>query len=131
MRELRFDPQGEAPIISAIISSPKGKRKVQLILDTGAERTQLHRRTMERLGYTEKVKTKIAKAIGVGGGHEEGYIVCIPRMSFLGSVVESVEIAVFDMDYLGDKNIEGLLGWDFIRQFHLEMDGPKGILKIF
>lgn len=131
MLEFHFDPQGDAPVISAIISSPKGRRKVQLILDTGAERTQLHRRTMSRLGYTETAKTRSAKAIGVGGSVENGYMIRVPSISFLGTVAENVEIAVFDMDYLGGKNIDGLIGWDFIRQFHIEMNGPKGNLKVF
>ncbi len=58
-------------------------------------------------------------------------MVRVPRIAFLGSVAEDVEVAVFDMSYLGDKNIDGLLGWDFVRLFHLEMDGPSGLLKIF
>lgn len=131
MLEFHFDPFGDSPIVSAIISSPKGRRKVQLILDSGAERTQLHRRTMQRLGYTDQVKTRSAKARGVGGAEDDGYMVRVPQIAFLGSVVENVEVAVFDMDYLGDRQIDGLLGWDFIRLFHLEMNGPAGVLRVF
>jgi len=131
MLELHFDPLGDAPDISAVIRSPKGTRKIQLILDAGSERTQLDRRTMQRLGYTEESTTRNVKARGVGGAEENGYMVRVPRIAFLGSVAENVEIAVFDMDYLGDKNMDGLLGWDFVRQFHLEMLGPEGILRVF
>ena len=69
--------------------------------------------------------------MGVGGAEEKGYMVCVPRLTFLGSFAENVELAIFDMDYLGNKNIDGLFGWDFVRLFHLEMDGPGGILKVF
>lgn len=131
MLEFQFDPKDDAPVIAAVLSSPKGKRKLQLVFDTGAERTQFHKRTMQRLGYTEEVKTRDAKAIGAGSAEEHGYMVQIPRLAFLGSVVEDVELAVFDLSYLGDRAIDGLLGWDFIRLFHLEMDGPKGVLKIY
>lgn len=131
MPEFNFNPLESTPIVSAVISSPKGKRKVRLILDTGAERTQFHRRTMQRLGHTESVKSKDALAIGVGGAKEQGYMVKVPQLAFLGSIAENVELAVFDMSYLGDKNIDGLLGWDFIRLLHLEMNGPKGSLKVF
>jgi len=99
MLEFHFDPNGDAPIVSGIISSPKGKRKIQLVFDTGAERTQLHRRTMQRLGYTEEIKTRNAKAVGVGGAEEKGYMVRVPRIAFLGSAAENVELAVFDMSY--------------------------------
>lgn len=102
-----------------------------MILDTGAERTQLHRRTMMRLGYTEELKTRSATAIGVGGATEAGYMVRIPRFLFLGSFVESLEVAVFDMTYLGEQHIDGLIGWDLIRLLHIEMDGPAGLLKVF
>lgn len=131
MLEVHFDPTDKSPVILAIISSPKGKRKVQLVFDTGAELTQLHNRTMQRLGYTDTVKTRNARAIGVGGAEERGYMVRVPRIAFLGSFAEEVELAVFDMSYLRDRNIDGLLGWDFIRHFHLEMLGPEGILKVF
>ena len=86
---------------------------------------------MQRLGYTEQVKTRDAKAVGVGGAEEKGYMVRAPRIAFLGSEAENVELAVFDMNYLGDRNIDGLLGWDFIRLLHLEMNGPAGVLKVF
>ena len=110
MLELYFAPTDDSPVISAVISSPKGKRKIQLVFDTGAERTQLHNRTMQRLGYTEDVRTRTARAIGIGGAEEIGYMVRVPRIAFLGSFVESVELAVFDMSYLRDRNIDGLLG---------------------
>ena len=53
MRSFNFDPLGRAPIVSALIVGPKGTRKVRLILDTGAEMTQLHTARMAEVGYTQ------------------------------------------------------------------------------
>lgn len=35
------------------------------------------------------------------------------------------------MKYLDDDAVDGLLGWDLIKHFHLEINGPEGALKVF
>lgn len=44
---------------------------------------------------------------------------------------KKMEIAVYDFNNLEAEGIAGLLGFDVIKQLHLEMNGPKGELIIF
>jgi len=40
-------------------------------------------------------------------------------------------VAAFDFDHLENANIDGLLGFDLIKEFHLELNGPKSELAVF
>jgi len=68
---------------------------------------------------------------GPTGDEQEGYLVRAQKLKVFGKVFADVEIGVYDFDNFSQFGIDGLLGWNVIRQFHLEMDGPEGILKIF
>jgi len=50
-------------------------------------------------------------------------------------LVHSIEakLAMYQVNYQVNCHVnwDGLLGWDVIRAFHLEMDGPTGLLKVF
>ena len=45
--------------------------------------------------------------------------------------MDKLPVAVYDFDNLEQHGIDGLLGFDVIKQLHLEMNGPKGELVIF
>lgn len=77
------------------------------------------------------MRTGDAVSYGVAGKAEEGFIVKTDALFTLGTKIENVSIAAFPMHYLDDNAIDGLLGWDIIRNFHLEMTGPEGILNIY
>ena len=131
MRTFRFNPTSRSPIVIALITGPKGTRKVRLIFDTGSEVTQFHAETMRKLGYSSSDAIGKSRVMGSGGVESEGYITVLERLFVLGSKAETVQVGVYDMQFLQSQRIDGLLGWDVIRAFHLEMDGPAGILKIF
>ena len=131
MRTFEFNPRSKAPIVSALISGPKGTRKVRLIFDTGAEMTQLNAARTNDIGYTHADAVAKAAVVGAGGVESEGYAISINSLIVLGSEAEHFKIAIFEMEHLQKERIDGLLGWDVIRAFHLEMDGPKGLLKVF
>ena len=131
MQSFKFNPKGRAPIVTALITGPRGTRKVRLIFDTGAETTQFHADTMHKIGYSSSDATAKATVIGAGGIEAEGYALNLQKLFVLGSMAESFQVAVYEMKHLNSRRLDGLLGWDVIRAFHLEMVGPEGILKIF
>ena len=131
MRSFRFDSRSKAPVISALIAGPKGTRKVRLIFDTGAEITQLHVARMKEIGYSNDKAVARASVVGVGGVEGEGYVVNLEKLFVLGAKAETFNVGVFDMHHLEGRQIDGLLGWDVIRAFHLEMNGPSGVLTVF
>ena len=86
---------------------------------------------MTALGFREEEKTRAAFSVGVGGARERGFEVLVPRFFVLGRKFVETPISVFEMSYLESDRVDGLLGWDLIRQFHFELNGPAGILKVF
>lgn len=130
-REYCFDPDAPWPVVRGVISGPKGALSIRLVLDSGAHRTQLNRGTMTALGFREEEKTRAAFSVGVGGARERGFEVLVPRFFVLGRKFVETPVSVFEMSYLASDRVDGLLGWDLIRQFHFELIGPAGILKVF
>lgn len=68
---------------------------------------------------------------GPAGDSKEGYLISLKSLSVFGRSFSELTVGVYDFDNFVQYGIDGLLGWDVIKQFHLEMDGPKGVLKIF
>lgn len=131
MRSFHFNPKTRAPIVTALITGPRGTRKVRLIFDTGAEITQFHAGTIHKIGYSMSDAISKASMIGAGGVEGDGYVVNLQKLFVLGSKVEAFMVGVFEMKHLNAQRLDGLLGWDVIRQLHLDMDGPNGVLKVF
>jgi len=131
MREFLFDPNQPAPLVRAVLSGPKGAFRLRLILDTGAHTTQLSKAAMHCLGFNEDNRTREAYSIGVGGAREKGFEVIVSRFFVLGAKFQDLPVCAFNMKYVEDEGADGLLGWDIVSQLHLEMNGPKGLLKVF
>ena len=83
------------------------------------------------LGYGQEKKKRDAEIRTVGGLVEKSYVVEIERLEVLGKTFESIEVAASDFRTWADDGIDGLLGWEIIRQLHVEMDGPHGLFKIY
>ena len=131
MRTIKFQTSQEIPIIDAKILGPLGSRNVRLVFDTGAGFTQIDTALMEELGYSACNSTEIIRVQGPAGDFQEGYIISIDGIRIFGQQFENISVGVYDFDNFDKYGIDGLLGFDLIKQLHLEMNGPKGILKIF
>ncbi len=131
MREFRFNASQPAPVVSALLVGPNATRKVKLIFDTGAALTQFHEPTINKVGYSVKDKFADCVSSGTAGNPDQGYLIKASKLFVLGAKATDVPIGVFQMSNLEEDAIDGLLGWDLIREFHLEMNGPEGILRIF
>jgi hypothetical protein len=131
MLEFEFDRASRTPLVSALICGPKGRRRLTLVFDTGAVITQIHAPTLAIIGYTEENKTQSACMVGASGERQDGFLVQSERLVTLGSRIENAIIGGFDFGDLSRAGIDGLLGWDVIKQLHLELDGPAGLLKVF
>jgi hypothetical protein len=131
VREFTFDQAEATPIVSAILSGPQGSRRIALVFDTGAVLTQIHVVTLAMVGYTPSHVVKKAVMVGAGGERHEGTILKAGKIVTLGKKIENFILGSFDFSELAESGIDGLLGWDVIKQLHLDMNGPAGILKVF
>ena len=131
MREYRFDPSGELPIVYAVLKGPQGQKKVALVLDTGCALTQIDHSILSAVGCGEE---KSIRSVSIGGVVETSnpaFVIELPGLRVLGERFTNPMIAGVDFSKWIPQGIDGLLGWDIVRQFHFDMDGPKGILRVF
>ena len=131
MREYQFDPEGELPIVRAVLKGPAQQKLVMLVFDTGCAVTQVHHKVLSIIGCGPEKATDAVTIAGVTGPSESAYRVNLPEIKVLGVRIMNPSIAGVDFSKWADEGIEGLLGWDLIRKFHLDMNGPKGTLQIF
>jgi hypothetical protein len=130
MREYFFDPAAELPLVHALLRGPKGQMRATLVFDSGCGLTQVHHQILEKIGYEDSESARAVTISGVTGEGDAAYIVQVESFHTLGSRFDRTEIAGVDFSKWAHSGIEGLLGWDIIRQFHFDMDGPKGVLRV-
>ena len=131
MQIVSFDASQEIPIIDAVVRGPRDFHRVRLVFDTGSGLTQFDTNLVETLGYSASDGDQRLVIVGATGEEVEGYSLCVESLTLLGRKLEKVRIGVFDFSHYDRYRIHGLFGWDIIKQLHLDMDGPAGILKVF
>ena len=131
MRIVKFDPSSELPIVDARIRGRQKSRALRLVFDTGAGNTQIHTARIEAIGYSAIDALGLMSVEGPAGDSKQGYLISLKILSLFGKNFEDVQIGVYDFDNFAQYGFDGLLGFDVIKQLHLEMDGPKGVLKVF
>lgn len=127
----KFNRLQDLPIVFAWLGGKNQSRKVRLVFDTGASMTQLTTVVVEKLGYSARDGVHIVSAYGPAGPMQTGFSLHIAKLTVLGRQFHMPLVASYDYDNFADANIHGLLGFDLIKEFHLEMDGPKGELVVY
>ena len=131
MLRLNFDPQAELILAHADINGPNGRDQLRLVFDTGASRTEIAQDRLLALGYTEAHKVTDLGIEGVTGPTHHTFSVRLDSFSALGVTCHDLEVAFVDFSKWKKDQIDGLLGWNFIRTLHYEQNGPLGLLTIY
>jgi predicted aspartyl protease len=131
MRLIQFDRTQAIPVVDSRIFGPSKNRKVGLVFDTGSGITQVDTEFIERIGYSARDAEYVRGVQGAIGGVQEGYVVRLKKLSVFGVDFQDLPVLVYDFDNFKEQGIDGLLGFDVIKQLHVEMDGPQGVLKVF
>ncbi len=84
---------------------------------------------LETAGYSVRDAIRLCSVQGVTEHVIEGYVVVVEELQLFGLHIKNVPVLAYDFD--AHPQIDGLLGFDVIKKLHLEMDGPRGILKVF
>jgi predicted aspartyl protease len=130
-RAFNFNTSEPLPLVFAKIKGKLRKRPVRLVFDTGAFMTQLTTSVIEELGYSARDGLRRISAYGPSGPIDEGYAVAVEHLELFGNRFNDLVIAAYDFSNLESEGIDGLLGFDVIKQLHIEMNGPKGELIIY
>jgi predicted aspartyl protease len=100
------------------------------ILDTGASATILNERVAKELGLRAGRREK---GTGTGGAIEVGMIDGV-SLSMPGVAVSSQTVGAFPLDTLAPvagRPLGGVIGYDFIKEFVLEIDYAAGLLNLY
>lgn len=130
-RTYKFNRSTRTPLISGSVFGNTLSSRVRLVFDTGAAITQLSTRIVEGLGYSARDGVNAAVMTGPTGPLETGYSLHVRKLSVLGKTFSLPLVAAFDFDHLDKAKIDGLLGFDLIKEFHLELNGRDGELIVF
>ena len=131
MQILKIDQSQEIPLVYAIAKGPTGHRRLKLVFDTGCGTTQIDTALLENLGYSASNGLEPVMVMGPAGDPHEGYTLRLLGLSVFDRPFIEPIVAAYDFDHFARYGIQGLLGWDIIKQLHLELDGPAGVLKVF
>ena len=130
-RAFKFDTTKPLPLVFAKITGRRRTRPLRLVFDTGAFMTQITTSVVEELGYTAFDAIRRISTYGPSGPIDEGYAVKLESLELLGKNFDGLVVAAYDFSNLEADGIDGLLGFDVIKQLHLEMNGPAGELIVF
>ena len=130
-RIIKFDRRLLTPIVSVVVYGSRDRAVVRLVFDTGAAFTELHTAIAEDIGYSARDGIERVTAFGPAGPMQEGYTLELKRLTVFGLNFEGIKVAVYDFDNLTEMKVDGLLGWDLIKEMRLELDGPAGELRVF
>ena len=130
MRLIKFDRNQEIPIVDVLVFGPRKHERVKLVFDSGCGKTQIDTCVVESIGYSAIDSIGITIVKGPSGDVQEGYLVKAKDFQLFGISFSNMEIGAHDFARFAKYEIDGLLGFDVIKQLRFELDGPEGILKI-
>ena len=130
MRVIYFDRTQVVPVVDAKVFGPRASRKLGLVFDTGSGITQVDTEFIERIGYSAVNAEKISGVRGAIGGVQDGYVVRLKKLSVFGVNFENLPVLVYDFDNFKEDGIDGLLGFDVIKEMDLELKGKGGLLVV-
>lgn len=131
MQIISFDRSQDIPIVDAIISGPITYERVRLVFDSRCGLTQINTGLIESIGYSASNAKRTMSVRGPVDSEVQGYVVSLESFKLFGYSISNLEVGVYDFDNFAHFGIDGLLGFDLIKQMHFELNGPQGLLKIF
>lgn len=129
MQEIALSKTDSLPFVQALAVSPERRQRVRLVFDTGAAVTQFDVKVIEGLGFSARDAFGLAAVRGCTGEAVDGYLVKLKLLSLFGRHFKDVPVLAYDFAHA--DQIDGLLGFDLIRTMHLELNGPRGQLRVY
>jgi clan AA aspartic protease (TIGR02281 family) len=121
---VKFQKQGELMVVQALLNE---KAAAKFVVDTGASYTTISQAMAKQLGLNlENASTVIS--LQTANGVIEAPLVSVGSLEVGGFALKDLTVVVHDV--FPDPNIAGLLGLNFLSQFHLGIDSKNGILYL-
>ena len=110
-----------------VAASPAHNRNIQLLIDTGASLTMLKPEVFKHTGipYTDTGRSRV---FNTANGPVRAPIYILDSLAVGDWQVNQLEVGV--LSGLGDSNIDGLLGMNFLRHFQFFIDQNEALLRL-
>ena len=118
---IRFSP-GDRIMVDAKIN---GRATVRLLLDTGADRTLISPKALGDAGVS--MTSAAPGSISGVTGQADAQAVAVDSLEVQQARVAKMAVIAFEMNRPG---VDGLLGRDFLDQFHVTIDSAAGMVTI-
>ncbi len=122
-----FDPLQGLIIIRAELEGPSGAAVLRLALDTGATGTLINAGMLVSIGYDPALAQDRVQ-VTTGSGVEFAPLIVANKLAALGQ--ERTDFAVLCHTLPPSANVDGLLGLDFLRGRHLNIDFRNGQISL-
>jgi clan AA aspartic protease (TIGR02281 family) len=109
-----------------VAASPSQHRSIRLLIDTGASLTMLAPEVFEQPGIRYK-NTGRSEVFNTANGRVRAPVYILDTLAVGDSQVNQLEVGVLAM---GDANMDGLLGMNFLRHFQFFIDQNEALLRL-
>jgi predicted aspartyl protease len=128
--EVRFKPASPAKPLVLVAVSVNGQGPYQFALDTGASATVLSAELAQSLG----LKTVEAPAITGGGGRVKTSIGTVESLAVGSTMRRNLSVVVADfltmLSQVTGAKIDGIVGYNFLKNFSVTIDYPQEVLRL-
>jgi len=109
-----------------VTASPSQHRSIRLLIDTGASLTILKPDVFEQPGIRYK-NTGRSEVFNTANGRVRAPVYILDTLKVGDSQVNQLEVGILAM---GDSNMDGLLGMNFLRHFQFFIDQNEALLRL-
>ena len=127
MAKISFNPDDFGIVLFTTISHGTVKRRLKMVLDTGATYCMIPWHVTEELGYKPAL---IKESIAVHTTNGQIYVpnLSVESMFVLGKHVENCEVLIHDLPET--SRVDGLIGLSFLKECKIKIDFQKGVLQL-
>ncbi|MBI2135559.1 retroviral-like aspartic protease family protein [Candidatus Woesearchaeota archaeon] len=122
-----LDKNASVIVIEVLIENKGIKKKLKMVLDTGATYTLIPWQVAEALNM-EPALSKTRADIITASGVEKVPLMFVESVAAFDKKAENVKIIVHDLP--AKSYVDGLLGLSFLRNFNLHINFKEGYLEL-
>ena len=124
----KFDPNAFGIVIFGTLSGKEGiRRRVKMVLDTGATYTMIPWYIAEELGYNPAASKEFV-SMTTASGTIEAPLLTLDCVSILDMPIKSQKVIIHNLPE--SSHVDGLLGLNYLKHFKLTIDFKAGILAL-
>ena len=127
MGRITFNPDDFGIVLFTTIGHGTIKRRLKMVLDTGATYCMIPWHIAEELGYKPAL-TKESIAVHTANGQIHVPIITVEYIMVLGKHIKNCEVLIHDLPET--SRVDGLIGLSFLKNCKIIIDFQKGVLEL-